>query len=123
MFQDQGSLERAVKGDYSFRVGEILSEAWERVNGAKLKIIAAMFIYVVIASIATAVVTFFLDPQPYYDAGETFRGLMTDLVVGWLVSPITVPLSLGLLLLGYSRANDEELRIESEPLQLYVQVR
>ena len=113
MFQDQGSLERAVKGDYSFRVGEILSEAWERVNGAKLKIIAAMFIYVVIASIATAVVTFFLDPQPYYDAGETFRGLMTDLVVGWLVSPITVPLSLGLLLLGYSRANDEELRIES----------
>jgi uncharacterized membrane protein len=35
------------------------------------------------------------------------------MLVGWLASPITIPLSLGLLLLGYSRANDEELKIDS----------
>jgi len=113
MVQDQGSLEKAVKGEYAFGVGEVISEAWERVSGAKLKIIGAMVIYIVIASITTAIFSLFLDAQPYYDAGETLKGLMTDMVIGWLASPVTVPLSVGLLLLGYSRANDEELRVES----------
>jgi len=113
MFQDQGSLEKAVNGEYGFGVGEILSEAWERVSGAKLKIMAAVLIYIIIASIATGIVSLFLDAQPYYAAEETLHGLMIDTVVGWIISPITVPLSVGLLLLGYSRANEEEIRIES----------
>ena len=113
MLQDQGSLEKAVNGDYNFSVSEVLTEAWERVSGAKLKIVAAMFIYLIIASLATAVISLFLDSQPYHDAGDTFRGVITDMVVGWIASPITVPLSIGLLLLGYARANDEELRIDT----------
>ncbi|MGB6018161.1 MAG: hypothetical protein WBF77_01050 [Sulfurimonadaceae bacterium] len=113
MFQDQGSLEKAVNGDYNFSVGEILSEAWEKVAGAKLKIVGAMFIYIVIASLTTGVISLFLDAKPYYDAGDTVRGVITDMVVGWIASPITIPLSVGLLLLGYARANDEELRIET----------
>ena len=113
MVQDQGSLEKAVNGEYQFSVGEILSEAWERVSGAKLKIVGAMFIYIVIASLATAVISLFLDSQPYHDAGDTLRGVITDMVVGWIASPITIPISIGLLLLGYARANDEELRIEA----------
>lgn len=113
MFQDQGSLEKAVNGDYSFSVGEILSEAWEKVSGAKLKIIAAMFIYIIIAGLMTGFISLFLDAQPYYDAEQLMQGLAVDTIVGWIASPVTIPLSLGLLLLGYARANDEEMRIES----------
>ncbi len=113
MVQDQGSLEKAVNGAYQFTVGEIISEAWERVSGAKLILIGAMFIYIVIASLVTGVISLFLDPQPFYDAGETAKGVVTDMVVGWLASPVTIPLSVGLLLLGYARANDEELRIDA----------
>ena len=106
MNRDQGSLERAVNGDFDFSVTEILSEAWQKVYGAKLKIFGAMFIYIIIASIATGVISLFLDAQPYYDADQIIEGLMIDTLVGWLASPVTVPLSLGVLLLGYARAND-----------------
>ncbi len=113
MYQDQGSLERAVNGDYSFTISEILAEAWEKVSGAKLKIIAAFFIYIVIASLITGFISLFLDAQPYYDAELLIQGFAIDTLIGWIASPVTIPLSLGLLLLGYARANDEELRIDS----------
>jgi len=113
MNADQGSLTRAVEGHYDFTVSEILSEAWKRVDGAKLKIIGAMFIYIVLATLTTGVISVFLDAQPYYDADQIIQGFMMDTLVGWIASPVTVPLSLGVLLLGYARANDEELRIDS----------
>ncbi len=113
MYQDQGSLESAVNGDYSFSISEVISEAWKKVSGAKLKIVGAMFIYVVIASIVTGVISLFLDAQPYYDAEQFMEGLAVDTIVGWIASPVTIPLSLGLLLLGFARANDEELRIDA----------
>lgn len=113
MVEDQGSLHKAVKGEYFFTIGEILSEAWAKVDGAKLTIVGAMFIYLVIASLTTGVINLFIDSQPYYDTEQTLKGFSIDMMVGWLAAPITIPLSLGLLLLGYSRANDEELRIDS----------
>ena len=113
MLQDQGSLEKAVNGDYNFSVGEVLSEAWERVSGAKLKIVAGMFIYIVIAGLITGFISIFLDSKPYYDAELLMQGLAVDTIVGWIASPVTIPLSVGVLLLGYARANDEELRIDA----------
>ena len=113
MLQDQGSLEKAVNGDYSFGVGEVLTEAWEKVSGAKLKIIGGMFIYIVIATLTTGFISIFLDAQPYYDAEQVVEGLGIDTIVGWIASPVTVPLSVGLLLLGYARANDEEIRLDA----------
>ena len=113
MYQDQGSLERAVNGDYDFSVSEILSEAWEKVSGTKLKIVGAMFIYIIIAGLVTGIISLFLDAQPYYDADLLIQGIAVDTIVGWIASPVTIPLSLGLLLLGYARANNEELRIDT----------
>jgi uncharacterized membrane protein len=113
MYDDQGSLEKAVSGVYRFSVGEVLSEAWEKVSGSKLKIVGAMFIYAVIATLTTGFISLFLDAQPYYDADQLVQGFMIDLLVGWIASPVTIPLSLGVLLLGYARANDEELRIDT----------
>ncbi len=113
MVQDQGSLEKAVNGDYDFSIGEIIAEAWKKVKGTKLKIIGALVVYIVIASLATGIISIFFDAKAFYDAGETAKGVFTDMVISWLASPVTIPLALGLLLLGYSRANDEELRIDS----------
>ena len=74
MVQDQGSLEKAVNGDYNFSVGEILAEAWERVSGAKLKLVGGMFIYIVITALVTGFISLFLDAQPYYDAEHVMQG-------------------------------------------------
>ena len=113
MYNDQGSLEKAVAGKYEFRVGEVLSEAWSKVPGSKLKIVGAMFIYAVLATLVTGFISIFLDAQPYYDADQLVQGFMIDTLVGWIASPATIPVSLGVLLLGYARANDEELRIDA----------
>jgi len=106
-------LQKAVNGDYRFNVSEVLTEAWEKVPGSKLKIVAALFIYVVIASLITGFISLFLDAQPYYDADQLLQGFAIDTVIGWLASPVTIPLSVGVLLLGYARANDEEIRIDT----------
>jgi len=113
MYNDQGSLEKAVSGHYDFTIGEILSEGWTKVSGSKLKIFGAMFIFVVITILANSFVTLFLDPEPYYEAGQLLDGLMIEVIGGWIVAPITIPLYLGVLLLGYARANSEELHLES----------
>ena len=113
MYNDQGSLEKAVAGKYEFRVGEVLSEAWSKVPSSKLKIVGAMFIYAVLATLVTGFISIFLDAQPYYDADQLVQGFMIDTLVGWIASPATIPVSLGVLLLGYARANDEELRIDA----------
>ena len=110
---DQGSLEKAVNGDYSFSISEILSEAWAKVSGTKFTIGIAMFIYIIIAGLITGAISLFLDAAPYYDANLLLEGILVDTVVGWIASPVTIPISLGLLLLGYARANGEELRIDS----------
>jgi len=113
MYNDQGSLEKAVIGEYQFSIGEVLSEAWQKVAGSKLKIVGAMFIYALLATLTTGLISIFLDAQPYYDADQIVEGVLIDMLVGWIASPVTIPLSLGVLLLGYARANDEELRIDT----------
>ena len=113
MHQDQGSLEKAVNGDYSFTVGEVLSEGWEKVSGVKLKIIGAMFIYIMIVVLTTGIISLFLDAEVYYDAKQYIQGVAVDTIVGWIASPVTIPLSVGMLLLGYARANDEEVRLDT----------
>jgi len=113
MYDDHGSLEKAVTGAYDFSVSEVLSEAWDKVSGAKLKIFGSFLIYLVIVTLATGLVNLFLDSQTYYDNNLLLEGLLADLVIGWIAAPVTVPLSLGVLLLGYARANDEPLRIDT----------
>lgn len=103
MVQDQGSLEKAVNGDYQIDVGEVLSEAWERVSGSKLQLVGGMVVYVVITLLVTGLFSFFLNDD----------SVLTEIIVGFLASPVTVPLMVGMLLLGYSRANDEEVKLDS----------
>lgn len=126
MKQDQGSLQKAVSGEYHFTVGEILSESWERVSGSKLKILGGFFIYVIISALISKIFTLVLDAKPYYTAAGVYEeniefynslsfyiGLSIDTLSSWLIAPVVVPLSLGVLLLGYQRANNEELRVEN----------
>jgi len=113
MYSDQGSLQKAVTGDYDFSIGEVLSEAWQKVSGSKLKIIGALFVYAIIAALTTQFISLFLDATPYIEAEQYVDAFLINTLVGWLASPVTLPLSLGVLLLGYARANDEVLAIDT----------
>ncbi len=113
MYSDHGSLHKAVTGDYDFSISEVLSEAWQKVSGSKLKIIGAFFVYAVIATLTTQFISLFLDSTPYMEAEQYADAFIINALVGWLASPVTLPLSLGVLLLGYARANDEALAIDT----------
>ena len=126
MQTDQGSLERAVQGQYNINIGEVLAESWQKVSGAKLKIVGGLIIYSILALLVSALFSFFLDAEPYYRAAGVYdenalfytselfyKGTFIDMLKSWLAFPITVPLSLGVLLLGYARANDEALKVDT----------
>jgi len=42
MYHEQGSIEKALQGEVHFKVGEVLSEAWSQMKGAKLTIFIAI---------------------------------------------------------------------------------
>ena len=113
MFNDKGSLETGISGNYDFTISEVLSEAWESVMGTKLIFLAAMFIYIVIAGGMSVIVSFLFDSQSYYDAGMVAQGFLSDQAVSWLTLPVTLPVLVGLVMLGIKRAHDLELTIAS----------
>jgi len=99
--------------DYDFSISEVISEAWERTNGSKLIFLAAIFIYMVITAAMTVAVSFIFDSQSYYDAGMMLEGFLSDQAISWLTMPVTVPILVGIVMLGIRRANDQEIEIPS----------
>jgi len=113
MFEDKGSLESARVGEYDFKIGDILSEAWERTSGYKLIFLGALFIYIVIAGALSTAVSSLFDAQSYYDAGLYAKGFLSDQAVSWLLLPVTLPVLVGIIILGIKRAHDIEITIAS----------
>jgi hypothetical protein len=110
---DQGSIDDALKGSYDFTAGDLISEAWERVHGAKLAFVGSVFVYTIVAVFITGLFSFFLDSQAYYETGRELEGLLADLVIGWLALPATLPLLVGIIFLGIRRSCGHELSIAS----------
>lgn len=114
MYNDQGSVDKALEGDYEFTIGGVLSEAWERVEGSKLRFLAAFFVYVIIGVAVSMVVSLFFGPsQFYYDQGLILKGVLNDQAQNLLSSPILIPLMVGMIFLGIRRAVDEEIEVKS----------
>jgi len=113
MYDDIGSLETGKTGEYDFRIGDVLSEAWESTSGAKLIFLAALFIYIIIAGALSVAVSFLFDPQSYYDAGLYVKGFLSDQAVSWLALPVTLPVLAGIVMLGIKRAHNAEITIPS----------
>ncbi len=114
MYNDQGSIDKALDGEYEFTIGGILSEAWERVEGSKLHFIAAFFVYVIIGvAVSWAVSLFFGPSQAYYDQELFLKGFINDQAQNLLASPVLIPLMVGMIFLGIRRAVNEEIEVKS----------
>ena len=112
-----GSLEKGISGDYAFAVGDVISEAWEKTNGAKAPIIAGSAIYTVVYLVivlllfALAVVLGLdqaVDPNVTMESAsanpvlEILFTLAEQVLLPILVTPVMV----GIYLLGLRRAVD-----------------
>ncbi|MBI1907529.1 MAG: hypothetical protein HYS20_15035 [Rhodocyclales bacterium] len=103
---ESGSLERGIAGDYTFTIGEVLKEAWERTNGAKLTLNLAMLAYGVITIVATMITNFafggLLTAQQGEMSGLTIIG--GAIVQQLVILAVVLPPMIGMLILGLRRA-------------------
>jgi hypothetical protein len=105
---EQGSLARGIAGDYQLSVGDIISEAWERTRGAKLTLNLAFLLYIVIYAVIMGITTFALGGLVTMNPGETPGAgfFLGSLLQQLIVVSLTMPLGLGVFLLGLRRAVD-----------------
>ncbi len=108
---EYGSLERGVSGDYQFSIGEAISEAWEKTNGAKGSILLGVLIYLVIYALVSFACQFVfsqlgLSPEPLADGSNAMTLAGTGTLEGIVVAIFTTPISVGLIFLGVRRSLD-----------------
>ncbi len=105
---EYGSLEKGIAGDYEFNVGNTLTEAWEKTNGAKWTFNVAFALYFVAAFaimfVANLVmIPFFMNMDPNAGPGP----IITASVIQQLVmNLLLMPIAMGLFMLGIKRAVD-----------------
>ena len=97
-----GSLEKGLKGDYDFRISEILKEAWELTKGMKGPVIGgAVIAYVIVFGLS-----FLMGLLTHSMAGSGSTGMIIGMqVLEQLVSTaITLPMWAGIMMIGIRRS-------------------
>ena len=89
---------------YDFEVVPLLKEAFTRTNGLKWNFMGAIIIYAIIAVITAAILEVFFPA----DATE-----YNELIASLLAVPVTLPIMVGITMLGIKQARDERLEIPS----------
>ncbi|AWF83048.1 hypothetical protein BTJ40_20730 [Microbulbifer sp. A4B17] len=107
---DSGSIEKGIAGDYSFSIGETISEAWERTSGNKGTIwvgailygVATIAISLVAALITGGAAAFSLGSAP--ESTSAIAGILYQLIVTIGCAPLAV----GMTMIGIKIARDEK---------------
>lgn len=115
---EYGSVDRAVNGDYHFVIGEVVNEAWEKTKGAKGPILLALGLYVLVyAAVAFASHVVLsaagLASVPESDGSNMGSVMAFNLLQNTVVTVSTLPLMLGVFILGLRRAVDAPLSVAS----------
>ena len=102
----EGSLERALAGDYDISVSEILTGAWEGTRGNKGILLLAVLVLGIVQFGGTFLLTALglPDGQEAIQAGEFVTGYAQSLFLGFLLMPVIMPLSAGFSMLVIKRA-------------------
>ena len=103
--QENGSLSRALNGEYDFTIKEVLSEAW--------KLTDAILIYTIIAVVLSVILSFIFDSKMYYESGQLLKGILSDQAQSLLSLPILAPLMTGIVMLSIKRASHKTMAVLS----------
>ncbi|MYM62949.1 hypothetical protein [Pseudomaricurvus sp. HS19] len=123
----RGSVESALRGEYSLQTSEVISEAWARVSGTKWKFQLALLIYMLIYVAVVVGLRFVfhaigLDSGIYSEAAGA-PGMLEIMLAGTFIESmilmfVTTPLWVGLGMMGVRRAVDGPLK-STDILQYY----
>ncbi len=106
---DQGSLDRAYFGEYSFSVSKVFSEARERTNGVKLIFLSTLLIYLLIALSIYLFLSIIVATLPSLEAIPYIPGFLKRHPTELLSIAILAPLFIGLIMMGLKQANDHKI--------------
>ena len=97
-----GSIEKGLKGEYDFRINDVLKEAWELTKGTKRIILGGTIITYAI----TLALTFFFDFLAMSFAGQDSMGMMIGIQITkqLVVTLVTLPMWTGIMMIGIRRS-------------------
>ena len=106
---DYGSVERAVVGDYEFRVGAVLEEAWEKTGGNKLRLWLCIFVY----AILTAICNLLLQTASYIGVTDPLTNGVIEILSSVVYYLLAMPLGIGFAFLGVRIACDSHYSVSN----------
>ncbi len=104
----QGSVEQGLAGNYQLSIGAVVKEAWEKVSGNKGALWIGVAIYIVAHFVISFVLGLFIGgdaPAPSAAAQMPQPGAS---LADTLTSLLTLPLAVGLVLLGVAVASGRQ---------------
>jgi hypothetical protein len=102
------SIEQALSRGYDFAIGELLSEAWQRVKGTKGIIIGGFLVFYAVMFVVSFVLGGMLGI--FGALSESPAAVMVgELVIGVLASALAYPFMAGINMIGIRRAADQPI--------------
>lgn len=109
-----GSVEQAISGNYEFKLGDVLGEAWAKTSGSKWRFMLGAFIYLCIYMLVGGVIPAVVALV----VGEGIVGSSVSLAVSIICVFVTMPMWGGILMMGIKRSVDEPFG-GAEPLNYF----
>lgn len=111
--EQYGSVEKAIKGEYEFSIGGVLSEAWEKTSGAKWPVFLAFILYMLvmigIMVVMSLVTVGMVAASPDASGGAVIMQVIMQVVINLAI----LPLAVGFLMLGIKRSVDAPMKATS----------
>lgn len=98
-----GTLEGGIAGDYDFKIGGVLGEAWEKTKGIKGAFWGAGIVIFIVVFVVAVILNIFLAAVANQSPGAAIIG---NLVYQLVFAAITYPFMTGMLMLGVRRSVD-----------------
>ena len=97
-----GSLQGGINGDYDFKIGDVLGEAWKKTSGMKgpfwgAAIVITLIIFVVVFALSFGLAAGSRQSQP---------GFLTQIILQLVIIAVAYPLMAGIIMMGIRRSVD-----------------
>ena len=102
------SIEEALSRGYDFTIGDLLSEAWQRVKGTKGIIIGGFVVFYAVLLVASFLIGGFFGILGVVSDSPTLT-VVVEMVVGIFASALAYPFMAGINMIGIRRAADQPI--------------
>lgn len=96
-----------VIGDYDFRIGDVISEAWAKIKGVKGILIGAFVVYSVVIQTITFILTLLFGGIGLMSEADPIAFAVGQMIASLVATAVGYPFFTGLTMIGIRRAADQ----------------